>query len=316
MDFVDYYDVMGLKPEAQATDIKQAYRKLARKYHPDVGKAPDSEERFKELGEAYNVLKDPERRKEYDELRAHRQADGSFDIPPGWQQGGPINPDDFTAEDAAGFSDFFEQVFGNRVRPRYSAHEDHSADVRGQDIQTRLSITLRDAFNGASVDLSLRSPTMHDDGSIRYEQRHLTVKIPAGVHDGQKLRLRGQGGPGIGSAVAGDLYITLNIEQDPLFHLDGNDITVHLPVTPWEAALGESVQVPTLQGAVKMNLPKNATTGKRLRLKGRGLPGNTPGDQYVVLSVVIPEVQNDEQRKAYEALGRLWSVDPRSELGV
>ncbi|NND90085.1 MAG: DnaJ domain-containing protein [Granulosicoccus sp.] len=318
MEFVDYYKIMGLEDDASADEIKRAYRKLARKYHPDVSKEADSEVRFKQLGEAYKVLKDPETRREYDELKRYQSTGGGgagFRPPPDWQYRESINPDDFEAYGAADFSDFFEQVFGSRFRHQAGPHTEQHFDARGQDIHTSLSVSLGDAFNGASMDLSLKTPVVHPDGSIRNEQKRLVVKVPAGVRDGQKIRLRGQGGPGVGKGEPGDLYIEIQIREDERFHLDGRDVTVTLPVTPWEAALGASVEVPTLSGPVKMTIPPNARQGQRLRLKGRGLPGKVPGDQYVSLSVVVPEAVNEEQKQAYRSMSKLWSLDPRASHG-
>lgn len=318
MEFVDYYKVMGLEEDASADDIKRAYRKLARKYHPDVSKEPDSEARFKELGEAYNVLKDADRRREYDELKHYQSSGagaGGFRPPPGWQSRESINPEDFSGAGGADYSDFFEEIFGSRFRQQGGAHTEQHFDARGQDIHSSLPVSIQDAFNGATIELSLSTPVVHHDGSIRNEQKKLKVKVPAGVTNGQKIRLRGQGGPGVGKGASGDLYIEIQIREDSRFHLDGKDVSVSVPVTPWEAALGASIEVPTLNGTVKMTVPANASQGQRLRLKGRGLPGKTPGDQYVVLSVIVPKAETDEQKKAYQAMSELWSIDPRARDG-
>lgn len=314
MEFVDYYKTMGLEEDATAEDIKRAYRKLARKYHPDVSKEQDSEARFKEIGEAYNVLKDPERRREYDELKRYQGAPGGgFRAPPGWQQRGSINPDDFQAYSggAADFSDFFEEVFGSRFRQQ-APHREQRFDVRGQDIHTSLAVSIQDAFNGTTVELSLRTPVMHADGGIRNESKNLRVKVPAGVVNGQKIRLRGQGGPGMGSGEPGDLFIEIQVKEDSRFHLDGRDINTTLPVAPWEAALGASVNVPTLSGSVRMTIPPNARQGQRFRLKGRGMPGKVPGDQFVSLSIVWPQAVTEEQKNLYRSMSELWQFDPRA----
>lgn len=313
MEFVDYYDIMGLEESASADQIKKAYRKLARQYHPDVNKEPESEERFKQLGEAYRVLKDPEKRQEYDALRQHQNSSsGGFQPPPGWQ----FRDEQSSGSHGAGdYSDFFEQVFGSRFRDGAASHTEQHVDAHGQDIHSRLPISIHDAFAGASIELSLQAPVMHDDGSIRYEQKKLLVKVPAGVRQGQKIRLKGQGGPGVGHLPSGDLYIELLIKDDPVFHLDGRDVSVNAPLTPWQAALGASVTVLTLNGAVKVTVPANAKAGQRLRLKGRGLPGKPVGDQYVSLSIVIPEVVTDEQKAAYRTLSQLWPSDLQTDNG-
>jgi curved DNA-binding protein len=183
-------------------------------------------------------------------------------------------------------------------------------------VHARLPVTLRDAFEGATVELSLKTPVVHADGSIRNEDKRLSVKVPAGITQGQKIRLRGQGGPGVGHGEAGDLYIEILISDDSQFHLEGRDVTVSLPITPWEAALGAVVEVPTLKGPVKMTIPPNARQGQRLRLKGRGMPGKTPGDQYVNLTVIVPEAVTEEQKQAYRTMSTLWSIEPRSTQGV
>ena len=317
MEFVDYYKVMGLEEDASAEDIKRTYRKLARKYHPDVSKEADSEARFKELGEAYKVLKDPERRREYDELKNYQgSGNAGFQPPPGWQSRESINPEDFSGPGGADYSDFFEQIFGSRFRQQGGGpHTEQHFDARGQDIHSSLPVSIQDAFNGSTVELALNTPVVHADGSIRTEQKKLKVKVPAGVTHGQKIRLRGQGGPGVGQGAAGDLYIEIQIAADEQFHLDGKDVSVSVPVTPWEAALGASIEVPTLNGAVKMTVPPNASQGQRLRLKGRGLPGKVPGDQYVILSVIVPKAVTDEQKQAYRAMSELWFDDPRANDG-
>ncbi|MGQ7847253.1 DnaJ C-terminal domain-containing protein [Granulosicoccus sp. 3-233] len=316
MEFVDYYNIMGLEDDASADDIKRAYRKLARKYHPDVSKEADSEVRFKELGEAYNVLKDPERRREYDELKQYQGAGGAgFQPPPDWHARESINPEDFSGVGGADYSDFFEQIFGSRFRQQSGGHSEQHFDARGQDIHSNLSVSIHDAYKGAMVELSLSTPVVQNDGNIRTEQKKLKVKVPAGVTNGQKIRLRGQGGPGIGNEAAGDLYIEIRIQEDSRFHLDGKDVSVSVPVMPWEAALGASIEVPTLNGKVRVTVPANASQGQRLRLKGRGLPGKVPGDQYVILSVIVPKAVTEEQKQAYQAMSELWSLDPRTDDG-
>ncbi len=316
MEFVDYYKIMGLEASASQDEIKKAYRKLARQFHPDVNKEADSEERFKRVGEAYRVLKDPEKRQEYDAIRQYQTSSGGgFQPPPGWQSTHEQSGGYHYQQSSGDYSDFFEQIFGSRFRDSAASHTEQHVDSRGQDIHSRLPISIQDAFAGASVEVALQIPTMHSDGSIRHEQKKLVVKVPAGVRQGQKIRLKGQGGPGVGNLPSGDLYIELLIKDDPVFHLDGRDVTVSLPLTPWQAALGASVTVPTLSGAVKMTVPANAKAGQRLRLKGRGLPGKPAGDQYVLLKLVIPEVVTDAQKDAYRKLSALWPTDPKTDNG-
>lgn len=312
MEFVDYYKIMGLDESAGADEIKRVYRKLARKYHPDVSKEPDSEARFKEVGEAYQILKNPERRREYDQLRQYGgAANADFCPPPGWQTHAGFDPGDQRGAEQQDFSDFFEQLFGARSGYRTSQHAEQNVTVRGQDMHTNLAVSLQDAFHGTSVALGLRTPVHHSDGSIRAEQKTLQVKIPRGVVDGQKLRLRGQGGPGLGDGGPGDLYIQLVVKHDDRFHLDGKDLTLGLPISPWEAALGAVVQVPTLDGTVNLTIPANAKASQKMRLKGRGMPGEPASDQFVILTIVVPEAISEEQKDVYKKMSSLWSFNPR-----
>jgi len=316
MEFVDYYKVMGLEDTASADEIKRAYRKLARKYHPDVSKEKDSEARFKEVGEAYQVLKDTAKRAEYDELKRYQsQSGGKFRAPPGWESQSGVYTDDFSGGGPVDFSDFFEQIFGARAAGRSGANPGFHDNLRGQDIHTTLAISLRDAFHGSTLSLSLNVPVVQKNGSVANERKTLQVKIPAGVINDQKIRLRGQGAPGVGQAVAGDLYIQLQVQDDEVFHLEGKDISISVPITPWEAALGASVEVPTLAGAVNVTVPPNSQVGKTLRLKGRGMPGAPAGDQYVSLTVIVPLAVTDEQKKLYESMRSLWSDNPRKTSG-
>jgi len=317
MEFVDYYKVMGLAEEASADDIKRAYRKLARKYHPDVSKEADAEEQFKKVAEAYQVLKDPDRRKEYDDLKKYGAGPGAdYSPPPGWQSHAGFDPGDFSGAGAAGFSDFFEELFGQKAYTHRSHHAESDYATRGQDVHSRLGITLNDAFSGASLPVEIGRPTVQKDGSIRTESRTVNIKIPKGIVNGQTIRLRGQGGPGIGEAPAGDLYIEISIADDELFHLDGKNVSITLPIAPWEAALGASVQVPTLAGKVNLTIPPNSASGNKLRLKGRGMPGTSPGDQYVVLAIMAPVAETDAQKELYRQMSELWSINPREHMGV
>lgn len=319
MEFVDYYDTMGLDENATDADIKRAYRQLARKYHPDVSKEPDSEARFKELGEAYGVLKDEERRREYDQLRRHHNdTDGGFSPPPGWQYQSSINPEDFrqAGQGSADFSDFFEQMFGSRFKHHESGHSDPVSGMRGRDVHATLPVSIRDIYHGSTVEISLNLPTVSADGVMRTEQKKLNVKIPAGVRPGQKLRLKGQGGRGYADSDSGDLYIDISVKEDDVFTLDGPHVNVCVPITPWEAALGAVVEIPTLDGPVNLTIPANAKQGQRLRLKGRGLPGKNPGDQFALLTLVVPEAKTEEQKSIYESMSKLWADNPRASSGA
>ena len=319
MEFKDYYKIMGVEPDASADDIKRAYRKLARKYHPDVSDEPDAEDRFKEIGEAYEVLKDPAKREQYDQLRAGGWRGGeSFRPPPDWEGGFDFSGfggeagtgadrgfGGFGAEDAAGFSDFFESLFGGGRRRR---------PHKGADVRARVDIDLETAFSGGTRRITLERPERAADGSIRRQARTLDVKIPPGMTEGKQIRLAGKGDPGPGNAPDGDLYLEIHLQPHRLFEVEGRDVHLTLPVAPWEAALGARVSVPTLAGRVEMNIPAGATSGQRLRLKGRGLPGRPAGDQYVLLKIVAPKPDNDEQRRIYERQKELFDFNPRAEM--
>ena len=315
MEFKDYYEVMGVAQDASQEDVRRAYRRLARKYHPDVSKETDAETRFKELGEAYEVLKDPEKRAAYDQLRAGGYRSGEeFRPPPGWDSGFEFSGGGFTEADAGAFSDFFESLFGAGAAHGYGARR--RPGRRGQDHHARIQISVEDAFLGASRSITLQVPELDNSGHVRTRSHTLNVKIPAGVKEGQQIRLAGQGAPGLGDAPAGDLYLEILFAPHPIFQADGRDIYVTLPITPWEAALGAKVPVPTLGGKVETTIPAGAQSGQKLRLKGRGLPGSPPGDQYLVLQIQTPMATSESEREAYEQLARAVSYNPRAHLGV
>ena len=310
MEFKDYYAALGVERTATQDEIKRAYRKLARKYHPDVSKEPDAEARFKDVAEAYEALQDPEKRAAYDEVGRRQRSGERFDPPPGWDAGfefsgrdaGPGNPTDY--------SEFFESLFGRHHRAARGA-----APAGGSDHHAKVVIELADAYRGARRMLSLRTPVPDESGRVTFRERQLEVNIPRGVRAGQQLRLAGQGSPGIGGGPAGDLYLEVEIAAHAHFSVDGRDVTLDLPVAPWEAALGASVTVPTPDGRIELTVPPGSAAGRRLRLKGKGLPGTPPGDLYVVLAVRAPAATTDAQREAYAALGRAFGgFDARSEL--
>ncbi len=296
MQFKDYYEILGVKPDASDADIKRAYRKLARKYHPDVSKESGAEDKIKEVNEAYEALKDAERRREYDQLRAggYRAGD-DFRPPPNWQgrQGNGGFED-------ADFSDFFESLFG---RGAGGARGGRSGPRRGSDLQARITIDLASAFKGARERITLRDPLQGE--------RTLEVKIPAGIEPGRQIRLSGQGNPGIAGGPAGDLLLEVGVREDSRFKLDGQNINVVVPITPWEAALGATVKVPTLAGEVELRIPAGSNTGSKLRLRGRGWPGKVNGDQIVVLEIHTPRAETDEQKRFYETMASSFDFKPR-----
>jgi len=318
MQFKDYYQVMGVARGASQDEIKRAYRKLARKFHPDVSKEANAEEKFKELQEAYEVLKDPEKRAAYDQLGADWRQGQEFRPPPGWDKGFEFSRGRPGGGGGADFSDFFSELFGARSpfgqAHAAAGHAGRGFAAAGQDHVARVEIDLADAYRGGSRTIDLRSPEMTADGHVVVKPRTLRVSIPAGVTSGQQIRLAGQGSPGIGGGPPGDLYLEVNVRPHPLFQLDGRDVTIVLPVAPWEAGLGETVAVPTLGGSVEMKLPVGARAGQKLRLRGRGLPGPTPGDQYVTLQVVLPP-DGPLARALFEQMKRDVPFDPRADLG-
>ncbi len=299
MEFKDYYRILGVDSTADETAIRAAYRKLARKYHPDKNKESDAEERFKEVNEAYEVLKDKEKRASYDQLRAGGYRGGdSFQPPPGWTQGGP----GFDFGGGGDFSDFFESLFGRASGRQAGSYRTRS--MRGQDISADIDIDLATAYAGGSTRLGL-----HDGAG---SERVLDVKIPAGIESEKTIRLSGQGHPGAGGGPAGDLLLKVHIRPHARFRLEGRDIVTSLPVAPWEAALGAKVAVPTLGGMVDMQVPAGSQSGRKLRLKGRGLPGKPAGDQLVVLEIHVPPADDEHARKAYAAFRDAFKgYDPR-----
>jgi curved DNA-binding protein len=310
MKFKDYYETLGVPRSATQDDIKRAYRKLARKFHPDVSKDPDAEARFKELGEAYAVLKDPEKRAAYDQMGSQWKAGQDFQPPPGWDAGFEFSGGEFGGAPGADHSDFFEALFGRHVGggPRAQRH------AQGQDHHAKVLIDLADAYRGAQRGISLRMPVLNAQGRVTMQERTLDVRIPQGVRAGQHLRLVGQGGPGMGEGAAGDLYLEIVFKPDAQFRVDGRDVYANLPLAPWEAALGASVMAPTPEGPVQLTIPPASVAGRQLRLKGRGIPGTPPGDLYVMLSIALPPADSEAAQEAYRALAKAFDFNPRQAL--
>jgi curved DNA-binding protein len=316
MEFKDYYAALGVAHEAPQDEIKRAYRKLARKYHPDVSKEPDAEARFKEVAEAHEALIDPERRAAYDEIVQRHASGQPFEPPPGWDggfeysgRGGAGMPGD-----GADFSDFFESIFGRAAQdgrgPRRAA-----MPTQGEDHHAKVVIDLLDSYQGARRTITLRMPQPGANGRASFQERTLDVDIPKGVRTCQQLRLKGQGAPGHGGAPPGDLYLEIRFHPHPLYRLEERDVYLDLPVAPWEAALGASVAAPTPQGAVQLAIPAGSTQGRKLRLKGRGLPGTPPGDLYAVLAIALPPAASEADKAAWAALaGAFADFNPRNAL--
>ncbi|MGD2137329.1 MAG: DnaJ C-terminal domain-containing protein [Gammaproteobacteria bacterium] len=317
MEFKDYYEIMGVKRDATQDEIKRAYRKLARKYHPDVSQEPDAEARFKEVGEAYEVLKDPEKRAAYDQLGANWKAGQEFRPPPGWDQGFEFHGGGFTDADAAGFSDFFESLFGRGgFEPGFGGGGYREIHARGADTHAKVLIDLEDAYRGATRALSLKATELDAEGRPQLRERTLNVRIPRGIRQGQHIRLARQGGAGMGRGEPGDLYLEVQFRPHPFYHVEGADVFLDLPVAPWEAALGATVKVPTPTGTVDLKIPAGSANGRKLRLKGRGIPSKQAGDLYVVLQVALPPAESEAARAAYRDFERALPFRPRARLGV
>ncbi len=318
MEFKDYYELMGVDKNATQNEIKRAYRKLARKYHPDVSKEKDAEARFKEIGEAYEVLKDPEKRAAYDQLGANWKSGQDFQPPPDWDAGFEFSGGGFTGGDASSYSDFFETLFGQQFRGsaqhQYSGGQGFS--MQGEDHHAKVLIDLEDAFNGATRSITLRAPQMDEAGHVVTRDRTLKVRIPKGVYQGQQIRLSGQGAPGIGGGKQGDLYLEIEFRPHKYYRAEGKDIYLDLPVAPWEAALGAKIKVPTPAGTVDLKIPANSTSGKKMRLKGRGIPGKTPGDLYIILNIALPPADTEKAKELYRKMEQELAFNPRADLGV
>ena len=315
MDFKDYYNIMGVARDASQDEIKRAYRKLARKYHPDVSKEADAEALFKDLGEAYAVLKDPEKRAAYDQLGADWKAGQDFQPPPDWDAGFEFSGG-FAGADAPPYSDFFESLFGRGFTSAQRDQSQTGIHIHGEDHHAKVLIDLEDAYRGAARSISLRAPELDSTGHVSTRVRTLNVKIPKGVKQGQRIRLAGQGSPGIGKGQVGDLYLEIEFNPHSLYRVEGRDVYLELPVAPWEAALGATVKVPTPDGPVDLKIPKGTTRRRKLRLPKRGIPGEPPGDLYVELVITLPPAESDTARQLYQKMEQDLAYNPRSKLGV
>ena len=313
MEYKDYYKIMGVERDATQDDVKRAYRKLARKYHPDVSKESDAQAKFQEMQEAYEVLKDPEKRAAYDQLGANWRAGQDFRPPPDWDTGFEFSGGVPGGDDSV-FSDFFESLFGDRGRQRAWGGADFQR--RGRDHHARVLIDLEDAFHGATRSVTLQTPTVDESGHVRTRQRTLSVRIPKGIKQGQHIRLSGQGTPGIGGGQAGDLYLEVEFGPHGVYRVEGADLYMDLPVAPWEAALGAKVKVPTPGGTVDLTIAPDSRSGAKLRLRGRGIPAREPGDLYVTLQIDLPPAKDEKAKKLYEQMREQMQFNPRARLGV
>jgi curved DNA-binding protein len=318
VEFKDYYKVMGVARDATEAQIKQAYRKLARKYHPDVSKEKDAEARFKELGEAYEVLKTPEKRAAYDQLGRGPRPGENFRPPPDWGSGFEFSgPGDGGGD--RDYSEFFESLFGGAAGAarggRRGFDPGRSEPGRAPDHHARVILDLEATLQGGSRTFTLRVPEIDAEGHLISKERVLNVQIPKGILPGQTIRLAGQGA-NTGSGAAGDLYIEVDFQPHPLYRPDGRDLYLELPVAPWEAALGASVKTPTPAGVVDLKIPTGSHAGTKMRLKGRGIPADPAGDLYVVLQIALPPAGDEKAKAAYRALADAVPFNPRAHLGV
>ena len=315
MEFKDYYQILGVARNASADDIKKAYRKLARKYHPDVSKEPDAERKMKELNEANAVLSDPAKRAAYDNVGQSFHAGQEFRPPPDWDAGFEFSERGFAGAESADFSDFFSELFGSRMG-RGATRQRGQFRSRGEDHHAKVLLDLEDAYRGGSRTITLRAPQTDVHGRVTLSERSLDVRIPKGVHEGQLIRLTGQGGPGLGGGPPGDLYLEVHFKPHPRYRVEGRDVYAALPIAPWEAALGARVNAPVPDGTVEVRIPEESQSGRKLRLKGRGIPGSTPGDLYLVLEIVLPPASNPKARELYQTMERELDFNPRRDLGA
>ncbi|BDD87748.1 J domain-containing protein [Desulfofustis limnaeus] len=327
MQYMDYYQILGVAKDASPDEIKRAYRKLARKHHPDVNKEADAETRFKEINEAYEVLKDPEKKKLYDQY-GKQWSQFKDQPPPGWDQqfrtgrGGRTSQTfhygggDFSgAED---FSDFFKNLFGGGFARGDRSHGfDFAADAQGRTHEAEITLSLRDAFHGGTRTISFQSYEVDAHGVLQPQTKTLQVKIPRGVTDDSVIRLAGQGEKGSGRGAAGDLLLRIKIAHDPFFKVSGHDLHTTIAIAPWEAALGARIPVQTVDGQVSLTIPAGTQTNKRFRLRGKGLPKRTSGagDIFVRVEIRVPTPLSEEERALFEKLQNISTFDPRHKSG-
>ncbi|WP_406827530.1 DnaJ C-terminal domain-containing protein [Microbulbifer sp. ARAS458-1] len=317
MEYRDYYQILGVERTASQDEIKKSYRKLARKFHPDVSKEDDAEDRFKEVNEAYEVLKDPEKRAAYDQLGKNWNSGEDFNPPPDWDQGFEFRGGGYTEADPEAFSDFFESLFGRGGFQQRGfqgggfSRGGQAFHAQGENTHARIAIDIEDSYRGSKRQITLKHSELGADGRPAVKERTLNVTIPKGVTEGQQIRLAGQGQAGIGNGKAGDLYLEIVFNPHSRFSVEGKTVYMELPVAPWEAALGAKVPVTTPDGALNLTVPPNSKSGSKLRLKGKGLPAKEPGDLFVVLDIVTPPAHSEEECEAYRQFRDHFQFDPR-----
>lgn len=317
LKFKDYYETLGVARTASHDEIRKAYRRLARKFHPDVNKSPEAEGKFKEIAEAYEVLGDQQKRKRYDEFGTSYHAGDEFHPPPGWEEAsyqfygeprgtrGEPPASGFTQDDLGGFSDFFETLFGGRGMQAAFGR------ARGEDHEARITISLEEAFHGGKKSIGLQTVRLDEQGRVHRQTRNYNVQIPPGTVDGMKIRLSGQGGAGPAGGPTGDLYLHVSIAPHPVFKWSGKNLEITLPVAPWEAVLGAKATVPTMAGKAALTIPPGTQSGQRFRLRGRGFPGRQPGDLFITVQIVVPGALSASERKLFEELAKVSTFRPR-----
>jgi len=326
MQFKDYYEILGVSRDVTAVDLKKAFRKLARKYHPDISKEPDAQARMQEINEANTVLSDPEKRAAYDQLGRGYQSGQDFRPPPDWDAGfefsergsSPGGGRGFStgeAGEARDFSDFFAELFGGMGGSQRNAFYGRQGPLhaRGEDHRAKVLLDIEDAYTTPTRQISLRAPQVDNEGHIELVTRTLNVKIPKGVRQGQVIRLAGQGAPGANGAPAGDLLLEVHFRPHQRFTPDGRDLHLNLPVAPWEAALGSVIGVDLPDSRLKVRIPEGTQGGRQLRVRGKGLPGNPPGDLLLNVQIVLPPADTPKAREFYQTMERELAFDPRNE---
>jgi len=310
MEFKDYYKILQVGETADLREIKKAYRKLALKFHPDTSSEADTEDKFKEVAEAYEVLKDTTKRAEYDELRLYAgSSSGGFDVPPGWQS----SSGNQQYKEHRDFSDFFNSVFADRAQ-NHERSQRHGPDLfKGQDLEMELPVFLEETLSGKTKSIDYHVP-VYANNQVKQVKKSLNVKIPLGVMDGERIRLKGQGAPGSENKLNGDLYLLIRLVPHPLFDVQGINLILSLPLTPWEAALGTKLEIPTLNGKVKLSIPANSQSGQKLRVKGKGLKSKSAqGDLFAVIKIDIPASTNSETQRLWSELADVEKYNPRAD---
>ena len=311
MKYRDYYATLGVEPTATADEIRKAYRRLARKYHPDVSKEEGAEERFKEVSEAYDTLSDKDKREAYDQLGRHRPGE-DFQPSPEWDsrfwQEGVVEDLDL--------ADLLRQIGLHHAARHQAAAGEGASSRRGQDYEIATSLSLEDAARGKDIAVEFSVPELGADGRVQRHAKTARIRVPKGVSDGERLRVPGKGGPGVGGGKPGDLYLDIRLERHPLFQVAGHDLYLELPIAPWEAVLGARVELPSLEGPLTVTVPPGARSGQKLRLAGKGLPRRTEGagDLYGVLQIVTPTVLSEKEKDLFRELAATSTFDPRAHL--